>query len=821
MNKSAIKKVGCLLLAAVTAFSVFGCKKKSKGESKTETQPMVFSIDAMDGNFNPFFSTSATDSTIAAMTQIGMLTSDADGKPVCGENEATVALSYTETYIDATGTVTTDAEKAKYTDYAFVIKNGVKFSDGVALTIKDVLFNLYVYLDPAYMGSSTIYSTDIVGLKAYQAQDSTIGDDYTQDLKEGFYEEADTRITNVLNHLNDSADYPSTAQIEADIDRIKELFREEARSDWSLSAGTQESFKDEYTFTEDWQIYLYNMGIIVHDTDNDGYPIKVNGKYVTNLDPTASNYDDTIAEEIDAATTAEEKKEAAIQKVINAYADPDNDLGVTDILYYFDTYTTARDDFAQDAMDSYYASVTDGVDSISGITTSKTTVNGAEHDVLNIRINGVDPKAIWNFSFAVAPMHYYSDQATIDSTPFGVKVGDKNFFQNVLQDPAKNGLPRGAGVYKASSQDGSAPTTSTFYNNNWVYFERNEYFETVGAELHNANIKYLRYRVVGSDKIIQALQTGEIHVGTPNATTDNLDDINAISSLSYKLADTNGYGYVGVNPKFVPDLEVRQAIMMAMNTSSIIQNYYTEALASTVYRSMSKTSWAYPKNATEYYAYTTSVTTIQNKVMEAKNSSGSQAWELKNGKFVNVETGKTLKYTFTIAGDTTDHPAYEMFMDAASLLNSAGFDITVATDIQALSKLAQGELAVWAAAWSSTIDPDLYQVYHMNSNATSVNNWGYPTILGDTEKFADEYNTLVTLSEKIEAARKTTDKADRTDLYAEALDLIMALAVELPTYQRKDLTVFNNELIDATTLNLNPTPYSGVTDRIWEINYNK
>ena len=61
---------------------------------------------------------------------------------------------------------------------------------------------------------------------------------------------------------------------------------------------------------------------------------------------------------------------------------------------------------------------------------------------------------------------------------------------------------------------------------------------------------------------------------------------------------------------------------------------------------------------------------------------------------------------------------------------------------------------------------------------------------------------------------------ERAPLYAEALDMIMELAVELPTYQRNDLVVYNKEVIDVTSLNQNATANSGVVDKLWEINYN-
>ena len=120
------------------------------------------------------------------------------------------------------------------------------------------------------------------------------------------------------------------------------------------------------------------------------------------------------------------------------------------------------------------------------------------------------------------------------------------------------------------------------------------------------------------------------------------------------------------------------------------------------------------------------------------------------------------------------------------------------------------------------VDPDLYQVYHKDSKATSIKNWGYETIFADTtgEQFADEQYTINELSRLIEEARQTLDEGVRTEKYAAALDLIMDLAVELPTYQRNDLVVYNKNVIDASTLNQNPSANEGVYDRLWEVNYN-
>ncbi len=854
----------CVAIVGGIIIALFAGGKK-KDIYDTETRPLVFSTDALDGNFNPFFATSATDVNIAAMTQVSMLSTDRNGQPLCGENNPTVALDYKQTMYDVNGDVTTDGNKASKenggsTVYEFLIKNGMKFSDGKPLTIQDVLFNLYVYLDPAYMGSATIYSTDIKGLNAYRSQDPTMSDSANVNLDTTFYATADQRISDLLAYLvpETGVSPVKTEQITADIATLSELFREEVESDWTSVAGTVESYEKEYSFTEDWEIYYFNEGIIQVQYEIDGTAKKdAEGKYITNLDLEGNELRSEIeAVKKDSAkisaimsekncTEAEAKeyaiKDFAIDTVYNAYTLVNSKLA--EIVMYWASGSNLRDEIAAEARTEYFANLkaeNEGalmVQTISGITTYTTkNFNGKsfsdDHYVLKIEINGVDPKAIWNFAFTVSPMHYYSGgealaaaQADKGTTSingvqnqfvnFCVSFSDSVFFDSVLQAPQKNGLPVGAGVYKASNApNANGVNKDTFYMNNWVYFERNTYFESMGEGISNANIKYLRYKVVGSDKILQALETGDIDIGSPQATADNIATITNVSHLNYKQYTTNGYGYVGVNPKFVPDIEVRQAIMKAMDTASIIKNYYTEALADVIYRPMSTESWAYPKGAQEWeeIAFTTEMKDITDLVESAGWKKGSDGIYAKNGK--------KLKLTFTIAGESTDHPAYEMFMDAANTLNSCGFDITVATDITALKKLATGGLAVWAAAWSATIDPDLYQVYHKDSKATSIKNWGYETIYADSAQFGYEQSIIDALSEQIEQARATIDQSTRESIYSDALDNIMKLAIELPTYQRNDLVVYNKNVIDASSLESNPNAYVGVYDRLWEVNYN-
>ena len=150
-------------------------------------------------------------------------------------------------------------------------------------------------------------------------------------------------------------------------------------------------------------------------------------------------------------------------------------------------------------------------------------------------------------------------------------------------------------------------------------------------------------------------------------------------------------------------------------------------------------------------------------------------------------------------------------------MNQCGFEINVTTDSNALKKLASGDLTVWAAAWSSTIDPDMYQVYHIDSNASSVLNWGYRQIKQNIGgKYNRELSLVEELSDIIDRARETEDTSIRSALYSDALDIVMQLAIELPTYQRDDLFAYNGNKIDVSTFTPDSelTSYMGLTNRL-------
>ena len=288
-----------------------------------------------------------------------------------------------------------------------------------------------------------------------------------------------------------------------------------------------------------------------------------------------------------------------------------------------------------------------------------------------------------------------------------------------------------------------------------------------------------------------------------------------------------GYGYIGINAKFVPNINIRRAIMSVMNPL-LVQNYYPNNLSQPVYRPFSKTSWVYdafdrdnveawqPEN---YYGYDDTFATARSWLTaEHVDADKQKACTYSNGTWYD-EKGQPIELTFTVAGETYDHPAYQTLLNAAEILNNNGIKTTITTDARALYKLASGNLAIWAAAWSSTIDPDMYQVYHKDSRATSVLNWGYDYLIRQNNGSQQELSIINELSELIDEGRETIVQSERALIYREAADLVMELAVELPLYQRSDMYVYNDDLLDADSFYPDPSPFMGPLSEIWKISY--
>ncbi len=870
--------LGCLLPTLAS------CKKDPVGPGEQTVGPdstvrpsnkdsIVLMTEELSGLFNPFYATTGTDMEVVGLTQIGMLGTDRNGNPVAGDDEAVVVKAFE---INPEGTV-----------YTFVIKNGLKFSDGYPLTMNDVLFNMYEYLDPVYTGSSTMYSIKIEGLTQYRTQANYSGGGTAQEdsisaqanayaklrIQElisvfetygemntgtsGAYSMTDAQMIEAINTVAFISDGYKNAVatpkeqetmtlddyrklLMEDYELTKKTFREELVNDYKAS-------KDSFDITT--APYNEHAALL----ENEIFKFFLYEGYITpvyELVQGKKNLQKIVR--FDAADIA--NRYTDMDSAVNRVYKDTLETGLNNVLRYWGTAGTLTTQYSGAARDVILHSQIseDGTlayPNISGIvslghtteisevtvggTTYKvahahnpdgTPVNADEYDVLRVTLEGADPKAIYNFGFTVAPHHYYSAGADgkptvvdIANNKFGVEYASSDFQTKVIQSSLHVEVPVGAGAFVATdANNNDNPTGANFWKDNVVYYKANTNFMDSHSNPNSTfrvRAPKLRLQVVSSTNALDKLASGEIDYITPQFTKANSDRLKEMEAQGFKQLSSwqLGYGYIGINAGLVPNINIRKAIMSAMQTSLALE-YYQPGTCKNIDWPMSNVSWAYPTeadgvtskpNGRDFTSWT-GVDAAKNKITKYMNLAGVTAGD------------SQLTIKFTIAGASiTEHPTYAVFKQAAELLNECGWNVEVKADAQALTKLSTGSLAVWAAAWGSTIDPDMYQVYHKNSTATSVYSWGYREILANPSGYEAETKIINQLSGLIDDGRETLNREERKDIYENAMGLVLDMAVELPVYQRMVLYAYNSNNIKGLTESVNP--YSSPLEKIWEL----
>ncbi|MBN2222983.1 MAG: ABC transporter substrate-binding protein [Vallitaleaceae bacterium] len=466
----------------------------------------------------------------------------------------------------------------------------------------------------------------------------------------------------------------------------------------------------------------------------------------------AVDYADKVAE-MQAAADAYEPTDEEIATIAQGYADA---YGMTveefskDGPYYADyTLTDARaNKFSADEAAYIEANLADGMD-----VTEIEGIKKLDERTVEITLNGVDPKAIYNIgAIDVAPVSYYGE---------GFTKGDLSMVE------AKDGMPMGAGPYRFLS-----------YENNVVSLVSNDFFFK-GAPI----TKKIKYQVSSTTNKLEGVKLGEFDISDPAASTDMVAQVEAEANIHYELIDNLGYGYIGIDAERITDKNVRKGIMYLMDRKPAVQSWYGN-LASVIERPISRVSWAYPKDSTEYYGF---------NIEKAQEAFAAAGYELVDGKL--VKDGKPLTFEISIPADGTGaHPSYPIILGVKNEGEKIGLTVNIidyADGNKFFDDLEAGLLDVWCAAWQATADPDMYQTYHSQgpSNYYGIND--------------------ARLDEVIVAARQTSNIEERKVLYAEALDIIMDWAVEMPVYQRKNMYIFNKDIINIDTLPKDMTPFYG------------
>ena len=160
--------------ALLAVFCLGGCgKQPEQADTASKNDTLVVGTLHFDGKFSPFFYTNTYENDVLRLVHLNLLDTDREGSVVLrgieGETRTYNGTAYTYKGI-ADCAITENPDGSVY--YDITLRENVRFSDGTALDIDDVIFSLYVPLDPSYDGTMTLYSLPILGLTEYREGDA-------------------------------------------------------------------------------------------------------------------------------------------------------------------------------------------------------------------------------------------------------------------------------------------------------------------------------------------------------------------------------------------------------------------------------------------------------------------------------------------------------------------------------------------------------------------------------------------------------------------------------------------------------------------------
>jgi peptide/nickel transport system substrate-binding protein len=436
---------------------------------------------------------------------------------------------------------------------------------------------------------------------------------------------------------------------------------------------------------------------------------------------------------------------------------------------------------------------------------------------VEVTVEGYEAPAVYSIlGVNITPLHYYGDREKYDyeNNMFGFDFGDLSKQQSLTA------TPMGAGAYKFVE-----------YNNRVVFFEANENYYRGCPK-----IREIQFRETLSAEVVTALTSGVADAGEMSYNQTRFEEVMEANAngemtgpvITSSLVDNLGYGYVGINASTVKigedpasdaskNLRRALATVLAVYRDVAIDSYYGEGAAVINYP-ISNTSWAAPQPTDEGYQvafsvdvdgnpiYTAEMTPEERYVEAEKAAAGfleAAGYTVVDGVVTEAPEGGKLSYEVIVpGGGTGDHPAFAILTGARDSLSNIGIELKINDPADAnilWDALDSGEQELWTAAWGSTIDPDMYQVYH-SSNIVGLE--------GSTE--SNHYHIQdQELDDLIMEARLSDDQAFRKAIYKQALDRIIDWAVEIPTYQRKNVIIFSTERVNIDSLTPDITTFWG------------
>lgn len=611
----------------------------------------------LEGKFSPFFGLSANDVTIWEATQAYTIEVDRVSNPIMtgieGETREYNGTDYT--YYTASDMVVTENEDGTVY-YDITMRDDIKFTDGTTADIDDVIFAMYVYLDPTYDGNSTLFSTAIEGIEEYRSgieplyslliaagednTDFTYWDEATQTAfwSEGLPAAGDAFAQSILDYCVNNGYAAATDPVEAiapnwGFDGLPEgatvtdffnAMLEAYDGDYNTLSDTEAASGSIWSYMDP----VYQVGVETGESAPNVSGIQRTGDYSMRI----------VASQVDAT-------------MIYQLAIP-----ITPMHYY-------GDESLYDYDNNSFGFVKGD---LSGVKSKTSTPMGAGPYIFKEFSNGV----------------VYMD-ANPDYFKGAPKVPHLNFMEAAEADKV-------TGI-TAGTMDITDPSYSTDVASQVADINGTEDLE--GPVITTRLIDYRGYGYVG-------LAANNVKVGNDGSSEESRNLRKAIATVISAYRDEGIDSYYG-------------------NTASIINYPISNTSWAAPQVTDDGYQVAYSVDVNGDPIYTEGMSTEERYAAALEAALGffeAAGFTVEDGKVTAAPEGAKLEYQVNIgAGGAGDHPSFLILKNAGDALATIGITLIVndlANSSDLYASYQTGVAEMWCAAWQAGTDPDMYQLYH-------------------------------------------------------------------------------------------------------------
>lgn len=669
-----------LLMVLTMVMAMFaGCGQENPapsgtGDTAQADDTLVIGTLNFDGKFSPFFYTNAYENDVLSLVHLSLLGTDREGavvlKGIEGEVRPYNGTDYTYNGI-ADCVITENEDGTVY--YDFTLKEGVQFSDGTVMDIDDVIFSLYVPLDPTYDGIMTMYSLPIQGLEAYRSGMETRMNLILKTGRVG-YTATEYFTQEQYDAFWAAFDAAGEVFVQGIMDQLVEVGKNTAEDPVAAHAANWGfTLEPDATKADFFQAIVDTYGYDLSDEgiNKEAGKISMTAALEEQLGAAAADYQLGIqtgesAPNISGIQKTGERSLRVVLTEVSATAIYTLATAIVPMHYY-------GDEALYDYENNMFGFTKGDLSDVKSVTTHP--VGAGPYKFASYQGGTVTLEAnerYWKGQPKTKFIQFKEGQDA-DKVP-GVVAGTLD-----ITDPSYS-IETSKAISEANGGEisGDVLTTSMVANLGYGYIGFNANNVNVGGESGSEASRNLRKAIATVISVYRDVAVDSYYGEYANV-------------INYPISDTSWAA-----PR-VTDEGYRIAFSVDVQGDPI----YTQGM------------------------------TPEDKYEAAKAAAlgffEAAGYTVADGKITAAPQGASMSYEVLVgAGGTGDHPTFMALSMAAEALREIGFNLIV-TDISNFSELTNavnaGTAEMFAMAWGATPDPDLYQIYHSQGGSNEKSYW--------------------------------------------------------------------------------------------------